>query len=80
MYARKELSIVIRCMVAQLRNGVESLARGPINSAVRLSALPRDALVSTPAVYFRWCPARFARLRVLIRQFQQMAYLKGGLV
>ena len=33
MHATREFRIFVACAVAQLRNGNESLARGPINSA-----------------------------------------------
>ena len=40
MHSKKEFRIFVRCAVAQLLNGSENLARGPINSARRLTIDP----------------------------------------
>ena len=40
MHSRNEFRIFVRCAVAQLMNGNENLARGPMNSARTLTIDP----------------------------------------
>lgn len=42
-YTKRETRIFVRCMIAQLLNGRESLAHGPANCRVKLYAAPRYA-------------------------------------
>lgn len=44
MFARNELRIFVRCAVAQLRNGNESLAHGPLRYE-SLDARPKVAFI-----------------------------------
>lgn len=46
----KEFRIFIRCAVAQLRNGNESLAHGPVNSAVVLRV--EAPAITNLAIYY----------------------------